>query len=223
MDINAAYREVGTYRGAAAICGTTPKTVKRIVEGAERETGAKVAHNYDSVRDLVAQRVEKTQGRITAKRLLPAAVAAGYTGSARNFRRLVADSKKTWRSENHRGRRPGVWEPGDMLVIDWGEIGPLFVFCAVLGWSRWRFVFFADNLGEESTLTALAACLKNLAVSPRRCSRTGWAASRAAPSQGLWSRPPAMSASPPTMGSGPISVRARTPNPRASWRTWLAT
>ena len=36
MDINAAYREVGTYLGAADICGTTPKTVKRVVETAER-------------------------------------------------------------------------------------------------------------------------------------------------------------------------------------------
>ncbi|MER5418290.1 hypothetical protein ABT356_00430 [Streptosporangium roseum] len=30
MDIIAAYREVGTYRGAAEMCGTTHKTVKRI-------------------------------------------------------------------------------------------------------------------------------------------------------------------------------------------------
>jgi hypothetical protein len=29
MDVIAAYREVGSYRGAAAISGTTPKTVKR--------------------------------------------------------------------------------------------------------------------------------------------------------------------------------------------------
>lgn len=167
MDINAAYREVGTYRAAADICGTTPKTVKRIVEAAERETSATAVHNYDSVRGLVAQRVAKTQGRITAKRLLPVAAAAGYTGSARNFRRLVADAKKTWRAEHHRGRRPGVWEPGDMLVIDWGEIGPLFVFCAVLAWSRWRFVFFADSLGEQATFTALAACFEELGGVPK--------------------------------------------------------
>jgi hypothetical protein len=37
------------------------------------------------VRDLVVQRVEKTSGRISAKRLLPQARAAGYAGSARNF------------------------------------------------------------------------------------------------------------------------------------------
>jgi hypothetical protein len=32
MDVLAAYREVGSYRGAAELCGTTHKTVKRIVE-----------------------------------------------------------------------------------------------------------------------------------------------------------------------------------------------
>ncbi len=32
MDVIAAYREVGSYRGAAAICGTTHKTVRRVVQ-----------------------------------------------------------------------------------------------------------------------------------------------------------------------------------------------
>jgi len=32
MDILAASREVGSYRGAAAMCGTTHKTVRRVVE-----------------------------------------------------------------------------------------------------------------------------------------------------------------------------------------------
>jgi transposase len=166
MDINAAYREVGSYRAAAEICGTTAKTVKRAVLAAEAAPG-EVVHNYDGVRELVAARVAKTKGRISAKRLLPAATAAGYVGSARNFRRLVAESKSAWRDEHHRGRRPAVWEPGDALVIDWGEIGPLFVFCAVLAWSRWRFVSFADNLGAESTFAALAACFDELGGVPK--------------------------------------------------------
>lgn len=169
MDMNAAYREVGSYRGAADICGTTPKTVKRaVLAGAETvaETDP-VSHNYDAVRDIVADRVAKTNGRISAKRLLPMAIAADYTGSDRNFRRLVAESKAAWRADHHRGRRPGVWAPGDMLVIDWGEIGPLFVFCAVLAWSRWRFVFFADNLRAETTFAALAACMEELGGVPK--------------------------------------------------------
>ena len=31
MDIISAYQQVGSYRGAAEMCGTTPKTVKRVV------------------------------------------------------------------------------------------------------------------------------------------------------------------------------------------------
>jgi hypothetical protein len=37
MDIIAAYREAGTYRGAAQITGTTHKTVKRVI--ARHEAG----------------------------------------------------------------------------------------------------------------------------------------------------------------------------------------
>ncbi len=43
MDIISAYREVGTYRGAAR------------------------GHNYDGVAGLVAERVGKTSGRISAQ------------------------------------------------------------------------------------------------------------------------------------------------------------
>ena len=102
MDIISAYREVGSYRGAAAISGTTAKTVKRVIARHEAGDAAPVrvprARNYDQVSELVAGRIEKTKGRITAKRLLPAARAAGYDGSARNLRRLVSTRKALWRS-----------------------------------------------------------------------------------------------------------------------------
>jgi transposase len=168
MDIISAYREVGSFRGAAEICATTAKTVKRVVDAAQRtDPDAPTPHNYDGVAELVAQRVEKTKGRITAKRLLSTARAAGYTGSERNFRRLVADEKRNWRIDQHRGRRPGVWEPGDVLAIDWGVIGTLHVFCAVLAWSRVRFIYFADNERAETTLAALAACFEYLGGVPK--------------------------------------------------------
>lgn len=168
MDMNAAYREVGSYRAAAQLCGTTAKTVKRAVLAVESGPDESTRqHNYDDVRLIVAQRVEKTKGLISAKRLLPVARAAGYQGSGRNFRRLVAEAKADWRRDHHRGRRPGVWSPGDMLVIDWGQIGPLSVFCAVLAWSRWRFVYFADNQRADTTFAALAACFEALDGVPK--------------------------------------------------------
>jgi len=171
MDVIAAYREVGSYRGAAAICGTTHKTVKRIIEQHEA-VGTLVeriprARNYDEVTDLVAQRVKDTTGRISAKRLLPEARVAGYVGSARNFRRLVAEAKAQWRQGHHRGRRPGVWSPGEMLIIDWGTQGGVHVFCAVLAWSRFRFVRFAVDEKATTTLAMLAECFEVLGGVPK--------------------------------------------------------
>jgi transposase len=172
MDIISAYREAGTYRGAAAISGTTHKTVRRVI--ARHDAGGGVparlprGRNYDGVAGLVAEKVEKTSGRISAKRLLPAARAAGYGGSDRNFRRLVAEQKQAWRRDHHRGRRPAVWSPGEYLVIDWGAAGGLHVFCAVLAWSRVRFVRFAADERAETTLGMLAECLEVLGGVPGR-------------------------------------------------------
>lgn len=164
MDIISAYRDVGTYRGAADLCGTTHKTVKRAVERAEAGEQApereQRARNFDLVVDLVAERVAKSQGRISAKRLLPFARGAGYEGSARNFRRLVAQQKALWRKDHHRGRRPAVWSPGQYLVIDWAEAAPgLFLFCAVLAFSRWRFVRFAADQKATTTMAMIAEAL----------------------------------------------------------------
>ncbi len=73
LDIITAYNMVGTYRGAADICGTTHKTVKRVVPP-RRWSGplAKAPRpaNYEDVRGLVAA-VDTAKARISAKRLLP--------------------------------------------------------------------------------------------------------------------------------------------------------
>ena len=53
MDIIAAYREVGTYRGAAVISATTPKTVRRVIVAMRPAAGCRAPgpreHNYDAV------------------------------------------------------------------------------------------------------------------------------------------------------------------------------
>ena len=155
LDVITAYREVGTYRGAAEMCGVTHKTVKRIIE-ADQAAAERVARrrNYESARALVVAKVEVTTGKISAKRLLPEATASGYAGSVRNFRRLVAQEKTRYRQRQAiaGSRRPALWSPGEHLVIDWGVQDRLHVFCAVLAWSRVRFVRFAGNEQAETTL-----------------------------------------------------------------------
>ncbi len=86
MNIIAAYQMVGTYRGAAEMCGVTHKTVRRVIERAQAgepaaaPPGRARPRNFDEVTDLVFQRVAKSVGRVSAKRLLPVARAAGYQG-----------------------------------------------------------------------------------------------------------------------------------------------
>ena len=165
MDMIAAFNDVGSYRGAAVICGVDHKTVKRALgRSAGREARA---HNYDIVADVVAKRVAATSARISAKRLLPVAQAAGYEGSARNFRRLVAKAKRAWRAGHHQGRRPGVWAPGEVLVIDWGVEAGLHIFCAVMAYSRWRFVRFASDEKAPTTFEMLARCFEALGGVPK--------------------------------------------------------
>lgn len=87
------------------MCGTTHRTVKRVIDAnragelqATRRPRSLV-RNTDVARDVIAEKVRATDGRISAKRLLPVARTAGYTGSARNFRRAVADAKAVWRRQ----------------------------------------------------------------------------------------------------------------------------
>ena len=177
MDVVDAYARMGSYRGAAALCGVDPKTVKRKVLAdqrgeldEDRAGRAPVPRNTDRVRDVVLARVQEAKGRGTAKRLLPVARAAGYAGSDRNFRRLVAAVKRQVRGEIGRHqRRPAVWTPGEMLVIDWGSLpGGLHVFCAVLAWSRVRFVRFARDETAATTLALLAECFETLGGVPAK-------------------------------------------------------
>jgi transposase len=163
MEIVNAYELVGSYRGAAELCGTTHKTVKRVIE--RRDVGQAerrvVAGNTAGVQALITDRVRTSDGRISAKRLLPIVRAAGYTGSARNLRRAVAEAKTTWKRQR-RTYRPWVPTPGEHLVIDWATEYGRQIFCAVLAWSRYRWVRIARDQTRQTTLGLLAECFSEL-------------------------------------------------------------
>ena len=175
MDIINAYEETGSMRAAAVLCGTTHKTVKRVL--ARRAAGQRPGRRRapqpglaEPFVDLIYGKVKATDGRITAKRLLPVARAAGYAGSARTLRRAVAAQKVLWR-KHRRVYRPWVPEPGQHLLIDYGAVteGPnagLKLFTAVLAWSRWRFVRFTRDETLETTLRLLAECFEALGGVP---------------------------------------------------------
>src|SRR5437660_1943346 len=164
MDIGGAYQAVGTYRGAAALCGTTHKTVRRVIERREREQGGRRATPEATtarVAGLIDERVRQSDGRISAKRLLPVAQAAGYTGSLRTLQRAAKAVKEHWKRDR-RTYRPWVPIPGEYLVVDWATEAGWEIFCAVLAWSRYRFVRFGVDQTRETTLCLLAECFEEL-------------------------------------------------------------
>jgi len=171
LDILNAYRELSSYRAAARLCRTSDKTVKRVVQRLEAggpyvRRRRRLESNTECVKGLIAEKVRATDGLISAKRLLPVVRAAGYRGSARNLRRAVAEAKARWR-QRRRLYRPWVPVPGQHLVIDWAPVrGGLRMFCAVLAWSRYRFVRFARDERRETTLRLLAECLEELGGVP---------------------------------------------------------
>ena len=163
MEIGNAYELVGTYRAAAALCGTTAKTVKRVLErSAAGQVGRRPspAHlrNTASVVELIVERVRASDGRISAKRLLPVARKAGYRGSARNFRRAVAGGRselaKTGSNVSALGPRA---RPLSGRGLGRGRRN---VFCAVLAWSHVRFVRFGPDQRRATTLALLAECFE---------------------------------------------------------------
>ena len=228
MDIIAAYREAGTYRGAAEIAGTTHKTVKRVIARHEAGGCGAGAGGRGAITTTAWPRWSRSgwRRRRAGSRRSGCCRRRGRRGSRGRTGTSAGWSlrrRQAWRRDHHRGRRPAVWSPGEHLVIDWGSLGGLHVFCAVLAWSRFRFVRFAADERAETTLAMLAECFEVLGGVPGKvladrmgCLKGGVVANVVVPDGG------STSASPAITGSGLISARPRTPNRKGSWRTWSA-
>ena len=171
MDVIAAYRDLGSYRGAAAICGTTPKTVKRIVEAHETGTVPERAargHNYDDGGRARRRTHRSDQGTD----LRPSGCCPPLE------RRAIRDPPGTCGDSSPRRRSPGgpnitgsfVQRSGHRATCSPSTGAPkddLHVFCAVLAWSRVRFIAFADNERQDTTLALLAQCFEAIGGVPQ--------------------------------------------------------
>jgi transposase len=175
MQIVTLYEQLGSYRAVGKIVGCDHKTVKAIVErhrapepGPMRVRRARLT---DVVAQVIADKVDETHGKITAKRVLPIVRAAGYAGSPRSLRRRVREAKNRWRAQHHRIYRPWRSAPGEFVICDWGSVGNVMtpagpramsVFCAVLGWSRLRFVWFTISQAMVALAESLHRCFEEL-------------------------------------------------------------
>lgn len=74
-------------------------------------------------------------------------------------------AKAAWR-QARRTYRPWVPTPGEHLVVDWASEGGWEFFCAVLAWSRYRFVRIATDQTRATTLQLMAECFAELGGVP---------------------------------------------------------
>ena len=103
MDVIAAYRELGSFRAAAAVTGTTHKTVRRIVEAHEQGPAEPRprGHNYEVVADIVRERASCAQtggsprNGCCPRQELPVMPARPATSAVWSPRRRGASAKAT--------------------------------------------------------------------------------------------------------------------------------
>jgi transposase len=124
---------------------------------------------------LIRAKVQTTQGKIKSKPLLRVLRAAGYTSSLRVLQRTLKDVRHEWSREHRRIYRPWVSAPGEFLIVDWGDVGiirtaagerKLLCFCAILGWSRWKYVRFFTAQRFAMLAQGLAGCFETLGGVP---------------------------------------------------------
>lgn len=231
MDIISAYQQLGSYRAAAEACGTTTAPSRRSWISSRPIKPACRRHRGPSVRiTTIRWPIWSPNGsRSRTVGYLPSD--CSRKSEPPDTQDLIATSAASLLKRKRCGAAPitavddlRCGEPGEYLVIDWAQVAPgLFLFCAVLAFSRWRFVRFATNERASTTLALIAEAMAAIGGVPARvladrmaCLKGGVVANVVVPT-------PDYVRLAGHYGFAPISVTPATRSPRASWRTCAGT
>lgn len=164
MEILEAFDLIGTFRGAGNLVGCAPNTVKRYVLA--RDSGEPVPKRVvrprltDPYEDKIWELVDRSKGKIRAKRVHEVLLGLGYKGSYRTTSYAVRQVKMQWKAASARVHRPWVASAGQWMQYDYGN-GPVIggvatvLFVAWLPWSKARFVMPLPDKTMGSVIDAL--------------------------------------------------------------------
>lgn len=113
MNIIDAFRQLGSYRAAARLCGTTDKTVKRAVErqqlgGPWTPRPRLSSKNTDAVMAIIGNAFAGPMVGSRPSGRCRASARRGLSGGRRNFRRAVFKGKAEWRQKRRLYRPVGA-------------------------------------------------------------------------------------------------------------------
>ena len=228
MDIVNAYEATGTYRGAAALCGTTHKTVKRVLARQQAgQVGRRPGRPAPQHRRGAGPRRREGAGHRRAdQRQAPAA--GGPGGGLRRLGAQPAPGGGRRRRGRGSGRAARIARGCPCPASTWSWTGPPRAAgsssapcwpgagtgsCASPPTRRGR----PPCACWRSASRSWAGCRRWCSTDRMGCLKAGMVANVVVPHPELRAR------SPPTTASGPTSARRPTPSRRAWSRTWRAT
>jgi transposase len=175
MEILEAFDLTRSYRDAAELANCSPNTVAHYVEaraqGRLSSSPQRRVQIIDGYLDKLEEWIDESKGKVRADVAHDKLVALGYGGSERTTRRAVAAAKKSWRAGRRRLYRPWIPEPGMWFQFDWCD-GPdigggrTWLFCAWLGWSRFRVVVPVTDKTIPTLIACIDGCLRRFGAVP---------------------------------------------------------
>ena len=158
MSIHELYEQGTSIRQIAKIMQLDRKTVTRKIrqnEYSKATRSQKPAMLLDEYKNYITDFISKIKERIPSSVILKDIIAQGYTGSLSTIQRFLTLEYK----KRNFVRDPVVrfeTAPGEQMQVDWTTIRhgrkPIYGFVATLGYSRYTFVWFTDNMKVETLI-----------------------------------------------------------------------
>lgn len=154
--IHELYKQGNSIRAIAKLLNLDRKTVRRKLLNTNNEP---VKRSILSVSKLepykkhILEFIGKSSDRIPWSVIMDDIVDLGYTGSRSILQIFLTKEYKARKINNDPVVRFET-APGMQMQVDWTTIrsgkNPIYAFVAVLGFSRYTFVYFVDNMCEET-------------------------------------------------------------------------
>lgn len=154
--IHELHKQGNSIRAIARLLKMDRKTVKRklenVINKAIKRT-VKTESKLEPYKEYIVEFICKSSDRMPWSVIMDDIVDMGYNGSRSILQRFLTKEYKARKINNDPVVRFET-APGVQMQVDWTTIrsgkNPIYAFVAVLGFSRYTFIYFVDNMREET-------------------------------------------------------------------------